>query len=157
MTETVPLFCSQTECRCRFLLWDRILSLFPDPGKQSPLPSSHHQRCSDIQDIFQRSPGETDYRCKETGCPVLPLNVDVFYVHFPDCIRCIHANNGFHYPSDRTTIIACVIQKAVLLHDAEDLIPIDLITGSLKVSGDLLIAIAYNLPAKEISYDGKDF
>ena len=86
---------------------------------------------------------KTVYHCKEIGCPVLFLNVDVFYVHFPDCIGCIHANNGFHYPSGRTAIIVCVIQKAVLLHDAEDLLPVNVISGSLQVFADLLETIGH--------------
>ena len=78
------------------------------------------------------------------------MNVDVLDVHLPDLIRCIYMNNEFHNPLSRAAVVVSVVQNAVLLHYAEDLLPVDQITGSLQVFRHFLVAIADELPAQEI-------
>ena len=104
-----------------------------------------------INYVFSHNlPGKAVHNDKEVGCPVLTLKVDVLYVHVPYCIGRIHADNGFHNPHCRTAVIVSMVEEAVLLQDAEDLFPVDPVTGALQVLCDLLVAITDEFRAQQI-------
>ena len=82
--------------------------------------------------------------------PFCSFYVDILDIHLPHLIGCVNANNGFHNPPGRTAVIVCIVEEIVLLQYAEDLLPVDYISGSLQVFADLLVTIADEFLAQQI-------
>ena len=82
--------------------------------------------------------------------PFCSFYVRILDIHIPDLIGCVNENNGFHNPPCRTAVIVCIVEEIVLLHEAEYLLPVDYISGSLQVFADLLVTIADEFLAQQI-------
>ena len=82
------------------------------------------------------------------------LFMPVVQAHFYEGAIQKHGNSitlfSGNNPPCRTAVIVSVVEETVLLQDTEDLLPVDLITGALKVLRDLLIAITDKFPAQQL-------
>ena len=105
-----------------------------------------------ISDIFSHNlPGVTVNDGKQICRSILSMYLHIRDVHLPHIIRFLDRNNGFHNPPGWTAVIVSIVEEIVLLHYAENLLPVAGVSGSLQVFADLLVTIAANsLPSRSV-------